>query len=273
MTIVYAWVRPSGLTGELWFASDSRLNTTKEPAWDFGPKVFQFGRSDALIAFEGNTQWAYPLIVQFTGYVESFVNIRERVIDITTLIRNAVSIFNDAMKMKIEKGKHHPSFHEPDCSFLIGGWSHEQQKFVIRRICWEQKQKKWRELPTGDAFCVVGDQQSRVAALRLLPKKGYPTQAALKRNQPLEHLCQLLIKNSSSYIGGAPQIAKVYPHMNVQFLPIIWDVPGVDEQDSENLYMRGRRMHPIETPDFPFIFDPEQMKIISRKEFDARADQ
>jgi hypothetical protein len=75
MTLVAAWTRTTQTGRELWVMSDSRLSGGK--FWDYGPKIFGIGRSDAVIAFAGDTAWTYPLIAQISSYVESFVNLRE----------------------------------------------------------------------------------------------------------------------------------------------------------------------------------------------------
>lgn len=81
MTLVIAWTRVTGTGRELGVMSDSRLSGGK--IWDYGPKIFGIGRSDAVIAFAGDTAWTYPMIAQINSYVESFVNLRDRTIDLT----------------------------------------------------------------------------------------------------------------------------------------------------------------------------------------------
>jgi hypothetical protein len=64
MTLCAAWIRhgQSDEGQELVFATDSRLRMGE--AWDMGLKLFNLGRSDCLLCFAGDTQRAYPLILQ-----------------------------------------------------------------------------------------------------------------------------------------------------------------------------------------------------------------
>lgn len=57
MTLVATWTRTTRTGRELWVMSDSRLSGGK--FWDYGPKIFGIGRSDAVIAFAGDTSWTY----------------------------------------------------------------------------------------------------------------------------------------------------------------------------------------------------------------------
>jgi hypothetical protein len=49
-------------------ASDSRL--TGGPIDGLAPKVFALPRSDALLAFAGDTQHAYPLVLQMVASID-----------------------------------------------------------------------------------------------------------------------------------------------------------------------------------------------------------
>ena len=70
LTIAAAWVRHFGLSEELVFASDSRLRWAG--AWDSCPKIFCLPRTDAVIAFAGDTMWAYPIIAQTANHIAAF---------------------------------------------------------------------------------------------------------------------------------------------------------------------------------------------------------
>ena len=53
MTLTVAWERTTPTGSELVFASDSRLRLGG--TWDASPKIFGLPRTDALMAFAGDT--------------------------------------------------------------------------------------------------------------------------------------------------------------------------------------------------------------------------
>lgn len=119
MTLVVAWTRKTGAGRELWIISDSRLSGGK--FWDYGPKIFGIGRTDAVIAFAGDTSWTYPLIAQVTSYVESFINLRDRTIDVAETFQIMLRMLNESLEFVSDAA--HPSLTAPDCSFLFAGYS------------------------------------------------------------------------------------------------------------------------------------------------------
>jgi len=69
MTLVVAFRRKVRNGHELVFGSDSRL--TGGQTNDQAQKIFQLPRNDALFAFAGDTQYAYPLLMQLLRSIES----------------------------------------------------------------------------------------------------------------------------------------------------------------------------------------------------------
>ncbi len=112
MTLVVAWTRTTGTGRELWLMSDSRLSGGK--LWDYGPKIFGTGRSDAMIAFAGLTDWTLPLVAQISSYVESFVNLRDRVIDVSEAYERILELLNDSLSFISEAD--HESEKKPPAS-------------------------------------------------------------------------------------------------------------------------------------------------------------
>ena len=166
MTLVVAWTRKTHTGRELWMLSDSRLSGGK--IWDYGPKIFSIGRSDAIIAFAGDTSWTYPLIAQITSYVESFINLRDRVVDVADLCDQILQMLNESLSFVRDPA--HPSMALPDCSFVFAGYSARKKDFFLRRIKFQSKIKKF--LPThpksygGELVTYVGDEEPVKAAVR-----------------------------------------------------------------------------------------------------------
>ena len=83
MTLVAAWIRQRTERDELIVASDSRLSFGAR--WDCCPKVFPLAREDSVLAFCGDTAFAYPVLLQLSNSVTNYRKSRSREQDITSL--------------------------------------------------------------------------------------------------------------------------------------------------------------------------------------------
>jgi hypothetical protein len=77
MTVSLAWVRRMGSGEQLWFVSDGRLSGGGGRTWDYCPKVLPLSRLDSAISFGGDTDTAYPLILQCALAVDYYAPARE----------------------------------------------------------------------------------------------------------------------------------------------------------------------------------------------------
>lgn len=67
-------------------------------------------------------------------------------------------------------------------------------------------------------------------------------------------------------IGGAPQVLKLYEHLNSRYLGIDWKDPCTGKT---NIYVCGRKVLEYETPTL-WILDPDTL--VSRHPFYSRSD-
>lgn len=261
MTLVVAWTRKTGTGRELWLMSDSRLSGGK--VWDYGPKIFSIGRSDAVIAFAGDTSWTYPLIAQVTSYVESFINLRDRTIDLAETYEIILRMLNESLHFISNSA--HPSLSKPDCSFLIAGYSVRRNGFFIRRIVYHVTRQRFEGRSPRDigedAIAVIGDAAPASALARRLS-------AALKSGQhekptlgmaPAKAFYEVLSSNRYPEVGGAPQIAKVYQHQSQKHFGVYWP-PDVSVSE-QHIYLRGRRLNKFDVLDHPWVFSPSEARL------------
>lgn len=256
MTLVVTWTRTTKEGRELWMLSDSRLSGSK--LWDYGPKIFGIGRSDGVIAFAGNTAWTYPLIAQITSYVESFVNLRERVVDFVDLYRQILEVLNESPSFVTEPVQ--PSEARPDCSFILAGFSARRKDFFVWRIAFNEKKMRFEGTSAktygGELMAMIGDQEpvgatnKRISEL-LNSSKAKGTRLGMA---PAEAFFGVLSTNRFRDIGGAPQVAKVYEHMNQRHFGVYWP-PNVPSEE-QHIYLRGRRLKPYEVLDHPWVYEP-----------------
>lgn len=256
MTLVVTWTRPTKTGRELWMLSDSRLSGSK--LWDYGPKIFGIGRSDAVIAFAGDTAWTYPLIAQVTSYVESFINLRERVVDFADLYRQILDVLNESTSFVSEPVL--PSEALPDCSFILAGFSARRKDFLVRRIAFHKIRKRFEGTHPksygGESVAFIGDKEPVDATARRISEllnAGKAEKARLGM-APAEAFFEVLSSNRFRDIGGAPQVTKVYEHMNQRHFGVYWP-PNVPNEE-QHIYLRGRRLKPYEVLDHPWVYEP-----------------
>lgn len=261
MTLVVAWTRTTKTGRELWVMSDSRLSGGK--LWDYGPKIFGIGRSDAVIAFAGDTSWTYPLIAQISSYVESFINLRDRIVDVADLCEQILQMLSDSLSFVSEPA--HPLMALPECSFIFSGYSARRKDFFIRRIEFQPKSKQF--VPAhpksygGESVAFVGDEEPVKATVRRMSEILKKSKAKSPRLDmtPAEAFFEVLSSNRFRDIGGAPQVTKIYEHMNQRHFGVYW--PPNIVNDEQDIYLRGRRLKSYEVLDHPWVYDPASTKL------------
>lgn len=262
MTLVVAWTRTTGTGRELWLISDSRLGGGK--FWDYGPKIFGTGRSDAMIAFAGETDWTYPLIAQISSYVESFVNLRDRVIDVSEAYENILELLNDSLALVSEAA--HESMKTPKCSFIFAGYSVRRNDFFLRRIVFHEGRKRFEsKMPRnlgGESLTYIGDKGPVAAVVRRLPKIIPVDKRKSSRlgMEPAKAFFDVLTSKHFHEIGGAPQVAKIYQHMNQRHFGVYW--PPAAPHDEQSIYLRGRCLKSYDVLDHPWVYEPSSTSLL-----------
>ncbi|WP_299178862.1 hypothetical protein [uncultured Neptuniibacter sp.] len=261
MTVVVSWTRKTKTGRELLVMSDSRLSGGK--CWDYGPKIFGTGRSDAVIAFAGDTAWSYPLIAQVTSYVESFINLRERVIDFIDVRDKIIRMLNESLSFVSDAAD--PSLEVPDCEFIFAGYSARKQDFILSRIVFHSKRRKFEiraaKKINGELLTIIGDKGPLSAISRRISKKvKMHTESDFKLDMvPSEAFFEVLLSRHFREIGGAPQLTKLYQHMNQKHFGVYW--PPELRIEEQKIYLRGRELGDFEVLDHPWVFAPSEGKL------------
>jgi hypothetical protein len=263
MTLTVAWERATPTGSELVFASDSRLRLGG--TWDAGPKVFRLPRSDALVAFAGDTLWAYPIVFQTIATMDSNESSRSRYYDLASA-RGLAMRSMDAMMRSADAVT--GGWHNVELEFLFGGWSWRDQEFLIWRLAWLRSERRMRHdrvkpsrlgkvrfIGTRDRDKtdptreVVGAAKRRLSEI-LRSKHGQLSADIRLDMEPWEVLIDLLRSGQYPTIGGPPQLAKVYRYMNTCIFAVRW--PDGDGQ----VTLTGRELLGGEVTDAPVI-DPD----------------
>jgi hypothetical protein len=255
MTLLAVWVRTTGRDEELVLAADSRL--TGGLRWDGCPKIVALPRSDCLLAFAGDTYLSYPLMLQVQNAFAAFEAIRTRRMDLVGAMHHALRVVNQ-MKLGIDSW---PSDGERDYSdtlFLLAGFSWRRSRYEVWRLVYRRRHRKFRFLQVtgirglGENRLVhfAGDETSRAtsALARYLAANGTLTSGAVDM-EPMQALLEVAMDESDATrsIGGAPQVAKIYRHQNINHFAVQWP-PG-----SQEAYFFGRRVLPAEKVNVPVM--------------------
>jgi 20S proteasome alpha/beta subunit len=129
MTLGMAWVRTRGRTNELVVASDSRLSGGQ--FWDSNPKIILLPRSDCVMSFAGNTNDAYPLMLQAYNAISMYPRSINRTLDVIHLKGHIIRVLNYSRQFinHLPHGETLPM--PPEARFMFSGYSWREKKFRI----------------------------------------------------------------------------------------------------------------------------------------------
>ena len=268
LTLVVSWVRTSKKGAqEVIIASDSRLKGGG--ILDCSPKIIQLPRSDVIMAFSGDTYFAYPLLIQISEAINSFRPLRERIIDYIPLRSHILDILNKMISLFKD---YVAGFDSPNTGFMLAGYSWFNKEFCIDEILFNSKIKKFihrsshKGIGNFGKISFTGD-WSRIARKRLLLllQERYG-KTCVSRNtdffqsfnmEPFEVLRDCLreeVNNYGSSIGGSPQIISVSQHMNSRQTAVYWP-----DKNSGSPYLGGRPIFDHEYID-SWILDPDTLE-------------
>jgi hypothetical protein len=230
MTLVAAWIRQLKEIDQLVVASDSRLSFGAR--WDCCPKIVPLLREDSVLAFCGDTAFAYPILLQLTNAVRNYGKAASREMDISDLRPHFLKVI-ESMRGQVKDIPHGPhGIDTTDFKLLFAGYSHRTKifkawclyfhrkagKFAFRSIFFHRKR-------TGGTkpFVFMGDNTSEAARLlyRKLEMDGKLRAGGLDM-EPLEVLVEMIESEEFGSIGGPPQIVKVYPFASVLPINVLW---------------------------------------------------
>src|SRR6185295_992555 len=123
MTLCIAWIRQEKENQELVFATDSMLTGSGE-TWKHGVKLFELPRKDCLLCFAGDTDKAYPLILNLISSIKFDQKIMNQHTDLRHVLEylcgNFTSIINS-----IDYQRENLELYNPftAAKFIFGGWN------------------------------------------------------------------------------------------------------------------------------------------------------
>lgn len=255
MTITIGWIRKTNKHEELVFASDSRLRSYG--SWDANPKIFLLDRTDCSISFAGDTQFSYPLINQIQNFIKSYPKSQNRFQDICHFKGHLLNMMNFMLSHKSDK-------ETPKVVFLFGGYSWDRKKFYLWHIFFDENIEQfvsaevtpWKGIKTHRVISFIGDYhlEFRKRLIDLMKSREKFIEGHFDM-EPFEVLRDMIREDKFIDIGGAPQLLKVYEHMNRTPIAVKWNVVNV-----EVTTLLGRPLQVYEKMNYPTI-DPDTLKI------------
>jgi hypothetical protein len=256
MTLLSVWIRRGRFVPELVVAADSRL--TGGLTWDGCPKIMTLPRSDCMLAFAGDTLVAYPLMLQIFHSIEGYEPSRTRRLDVTQAAQHALAVANQMRHEVRDLPQGVSADDDPKTAFLVAGYSWRLKRFAAWRIVYQKDIRRFTLKPVsgvrgmlgGQLIKFIGDgfsQATRKLATKLLEESRL-LDGDLNM-EPLEILMSFIADPRWRSIGGAPQVVKVYQHMNTQSFAVKWP----DRNGGPHFF--GRPLLPYERLDVPTI-DP-----------------
>lgn len=247
MTSVVAWERIYGTGSELIVASDSRLSGGEE--WDACAKIFNIGREDSVLAFSGMTWRALPLVLQAIATTRSYEGSAVRTLDLPEFAGHLERVINGVLS----QARGPAAEEDPDCEFLLAGWSWKMGGFRIYRYrfskdlgrfhCWAP-----RRLPSairgrgrGSLYAAIGSGATRLTG-SIAESYNRGLISGGLHFHPLEHLYQQTLDPAEHSVGGAVQVAKVYRSIRVEHFAVrvggLLTISGRSVLPYENLSVR-----------------------------------
>ncbi|MCW8828180.1 MAG: hypothetical protein OQK94_03905 [Gammaproteobacteria bacterium] len=263
MTLIAAWVRHQGKTKELYVAGDSRLSGGQN--WDIGTKILDLGRGDVVIAFAGLTEEAYPLMLQLQSAVKMHPKIKSRAYDLVDLKGYVVRIFNAMWKSidNLPVGQEKPD--PATVRFMLCGYSWRFQEFKIWTLYFESEADEFRLRQTSrhrkkgggnKYFAFIGDEVAKATnSVYTKLKERNRVKVPGMEMEPFETLVEFIRNKDIHSIGGAPQVWKVYTHLNTMPLNVYWP-----SSEHGLLSFGGRTLLPYERNSY-LALDPDSLEV------------
>lgn len=230
MTLAVAWIRRLKRRDQLIVASDSRLSFGAR--WDCCPKIFPLIRNDSILAFCGDTAFAYPILIQLINSVRNYEKATSRELDIVELRPHFLKVISSMCTQVTDLPRGDHGIDPTDFKLLFAGYSSDQRdfktwmyyfnrttkQFSYRRLSFHTKKTKGTK-----PFLFMGDNIKDASRIlyKKLAERGKLTTGGLDM-EPLEVLLEMIESEEFSSIGGPPQIVKIYTYANVLPINVLW---------------------------------------------------
>lgn len=268
MTI--ARVRNIGQVNELAVATDSRLRAGY--AWDACPKIMKLPRSDAVLAFAGETDYAYPMMLQIYNAVDMYERSRSRTQDITKTTQHLERVCNEMISHIGDPPS--AGVASPELVLVLAGFSWQRQEFVVKVLNYSHREERfsftnvrgWEGKGQEKTIVFLGNRttEAKERLRAYLDEEGRLITGGLNM-EPFKVLRDMSRDTTITEIGGPPQLVKVYRSSTVQHFAVAWPT------DDGRLCTFGRPLLSYEPPECPVV-RPDTLRPQEREQDDVLDD-
>ena len=227
MTLIAAWLRKTSSDDQLMVASDSRLSFGAR--WDCCPKIFPLARNDSILAFCGDTSFAYPVLLQLVNAIGNYGKALSRELDITELRPHFIKVIESMLGQVVGPSK---AIDQTGFKILFAGYSSKHSAFQAWALYFDKTAKKFthrklafhKKRTNGTKpFLFIGDNTNEAAnrLYSMLREREKLTTGNLEM-EPLEVLTEMIESPQYDTICGPPQLVKIYKHINVLPINVLW---------------------------------------------------
>jgi hypothetical protein len=229
MTLSISWVRDVATVRELVVATDSRLRSPF--TWDCCPKILPLPRNDSAVCFAGATYVAYPMMLQMQHVLRLHPKTLSRAMDLHDLKRYILRVMNGMRNQMRELPSDPDQVGEDFTFFILAGYSWRDADFAIWTLHFDRSIDAftfrpatiWGGVEGHRLIAIVGDRvaEAKARLAHIMRSSGKLTSGGFDM-EPLAVLRDMIREEADASIGGAPQIVKVYKHMNVSTFGVFW---------------------------------------------------
>lgn len=203
--------------------------------------------------------YAYPIMEQVRNAIAMHPKAESRALDLCDLkghilrvVRNMESLIHDLPKGQKEKDV-------PDALFILAGYSWAKAEFKIWILYYNAARKQFEFERTStlrrNRIAIIGDdvEDTKKGILALLTSRDIPKGTGFDM-EPFEVLRDFCRDPKRPHIGGAPQILKVYKHLNSMPYAVYWP-----DKASHGRSLLGRPLLDYEMATY-LLLDPDTLK-------------
>lgn len=233
MTLGIIWSRAVGRIREMVVASDSRLSGGQH--WDANPKIMLLPRSDSVISFGGDTDDAYPLMLQAWNAIEMFGPAKNRSMDLADLKGHLIRVFNHSRKFIGDFPRGQTAPNDPGAIFAVSGYSWRTRRFHIWKLYYDPSISAFTFRPAGEwggqdadthkLIDYLGDEdaidEAKQRLISLLRQRSKISTGSFDM-EPFEVLRDIIRSRVFPSVGGPIQLVKIYEHANAAPVGVLW---------------------------------------------------
>jgi hypothetical protein len=256
MTLVAAWVRRTGTPDEeLVVASDSRLSGGL--TWDQGPKLFPLARGDCVLAFAGDTAFAYPVVLQILLYLQDFEGAATRRLPLEELISHLEKLVTRLLR-DVRDLPANTQLKE-EFHLLVAGRSvltHQWRNWVSRFDTAKQTFHLENPRTRTVGAVLIGD--GAVAARKILGSQLRPQRGGTIHLdwEPFDVLRDMIRSQEYRTVGGPIQLVAVKQRLATMSFAVMWP-----RRSGGKLTLLGRELLEYERTQ-RLAFDPDKHEVL-----------